>query len=129
MTPGATTPTASTSTAQATIPYRTETPVSGGRIVVAMSVTAIVLMLFVALAWYARRRGWNGSWLSGASLDKRPQDRHALQVHASRRVSVATSVHVLGYRGREYLIVESTRGSSARVVMPDSDERHTDAAL
>ncbi len=93
------------------IPYRTEAAVSGGSFAGALLTVAIVLGLLAVAAFQARRRGW----LAGLGVPAKPGPAGApdgIAVRASRRVSPATSVHVIAYQGQEYLIVESARGAS-----------------
>lgn len=106
--------------AQAAIPFRTKMPVSAGSIAFSVSITVLVLMLLIAVLVYARRRGWNGRWPSGMISTKRAEPVESIEVRATRRVSMATTAHVVLYRGREYLLVESTRGVTVAVTQLDS---------
>ena len=101
--------------AQAVIPYRTEMPISAGSIAFSVSVTVLVLVALVAAIVYARHRGWTGRLAAGMISGKRAAPDESIEVRATRRVSIATIAHVVASRGHEYLIVESTRGSTAAV--------------
>ncbi|MGC1548554.1 MAG: hypothetical protein WA777_08490 [Rhodanobacter sp.] len=103
--------------AEPVIPYRTESPVSAGTVVVAILATVFVLTALIGVLMYARRRGWVPSANPGrpsASVD-------GIQLQASRRLSMLTTAHVVAYHGHAYLIVESGRGSSATVAALGSD--------
>ena len=97
------------------IPYRTEAPISSRSIAFSAAVTVLLLVLLVAFVAYARHRGWAARWFGGMITAKRAVLNEGIEVRATRRVSIATSAHVVMYRGHEYLIVESTRGSTAAV--------------
>lgn len=91
------------------IPYRTDAPVSAGTFVVALLATACMIALLVGLLVFIRRRGW--ITLTGASRPSVAQE--GIQLQASRRLSIATTAHVLSYQGNTYLVVESSRGTQA----------------
>ena len=97
--------------APATIPYRTDAPVSTGSFAVAMLVTLCLMGLLIAGLFFARRRGW----LTLPGAVRAPTPANAIQLQASRRLSIATTAHVVSYQGRSYLVVESSRGSHAAV--------------
>jgi ABC-type enterobactin transport system permease subunit len=101
---------ASTGAASA-IPYRSSAPISTASVVTAFAITALTLAALIACIAYARRRGW----LMGMNVGKRVAHESGIEVRASRRLSMASSVHVVAYQGYEYLIVESGRGSVATV--------------
>lgn len=101
--------------AHAAIPFRTEMPISAGSIAFSVLVTMLVLIVLVAVIAYARHRSWAGRWLAGMPLTKRPTLDEGIEVCATRRLSMATSTHVVRYCGHEYLIVESARGVTAAV--------------
>ena len=102
------------------IPYRTEAPVSAGSIAFSAAITVLVLIVLVAVIAYARHRGWAARWSGGMIPAKRAVPNEGIEVRATRRVSMTTSAHVVMYRGHEYLIVESSRGSTAAVTRLDS---------
>jgi hypothetical protein len=97
--------------AQSAIPYRDAPAVSTGSLAMAMAITLLVLIALVGGAAYARRRGW--------TIGSRPRARstagEGIEVKASRRLSMATTTHVIAYRGSEYLVVETVRGTVATV--------------
>ena len=97
--------------APAAIPYRTDAPVSTGAFALALLITLCLIGLLIAALVFARRRGW--ITLPGAT--RAPASSGGIQVQTSRRLSVATTAHVVSYQGRAYLIVESSRGTSATV--------------
>jgi hypothetical protein len=98
--------------APAAIPYRTDAAVSTGSYALALLITLCLLGLLVAALLFVRRRGWI-SWSSMTRTAASPVEDIALQ--ASRRLSMGTTAYVVSYRGQAYLIVESTRGTSATV--------------
>jgi hypothetical protein len=104
-------PIAGTTAIQSTIPYRTSAPISTGSLVTALAITALVLAALVGCVAYARRRGW----LAGMGAGKRTALEGGIEVRATRRVSMATTAHVVSYRGVEYLVIESGRGCATTV--------------
>lgn len=90
----------------AAIPYRTSAPISTGSLATALAITALALAALVGCVAYARRRGW----LVGTSTEKRSAPDAGIEVRATRRVSMASTAHVVAYRGLEYLVIESGRG-------------------
>lgn len=98
------------------IPYRTSAPISMESLVTALAVTALVLAALVGCVAYARRRGW----LAGVTAGKRTAPDANIEVRATKRVSMATTAHVVVYRGLEYLVVESARGCTAKVSSLDA---------
>lgn len=103
--------------AEPAIPYRTESPVSVGTVVVAILATVFVLAALIGVLMYARRRGW----VPVANPGKPSASVEGIQLQASRRLSMLTTAHVVAYRGHAYLIVESSRGSSATVAALGGD--------
>jgi hypothetical protein len=97
--------------APAAIPYQTDAPVSMSTFALALLITLCLIGLLVAVLAYVRRRGW--ITLPGAT--RAPASSEGIQVQSSRRLSIATTAHVVSYQGRAYLIVESSRGASATV--------------
>lgn len=95
------------------IPYRTDAAVSSGTFAVALLVTLCLIGLLVAALIFIRRRGW----ITLPSAARTPTASEGIQVHASRRLSVATTAHVLSYQGQNYLVVESSRGANATVTL------------
>lgn len=91
------------------IPYRTDAAVSAGSAINALLATGALLALLIGILLYSRRRGWLPRMVRPAT----PSGATDVRVLASRRVSMATTVHVLEYRGHTYLLTESTRSTSA----------------
>jgi hypothetical protein len=98
--------------APAAIPYRTDAPVSMGAFAVAMLITLCLLGLLLAALIYVRRRGWI-AWPQTSRPVAAAEE--GIQLQASRRLSLGTSVYVVSYRGQTYLVTESSRGTSATV--------------
>lgn len=96
----------------ATIPYRTAASIPAGFLLTALVVTTLVLIVLVGCIVYARHRGW----LIGSNGKRGHSSRESAVFKTSRRLSMATTLHVVTYGGAEYLIVESTRGSVAKVL-------------
>jgi hypothetical protein len=82
-----------------------------GAFALALLITLCLIGLLVAALVYVRRRGW--ITLPGAT--RAPASSEGIQVQTSRRLSIATTAHVVSYQGHAYLIVESSRGASATV--------------
>jgi lipid-binding SYLF domain-containing protein len=105
-------------TAPAAIPYRTDAAVSVGTFATALLVTLCLIVLLVGALVFIRRRGW--ITLPGAA--RAPAASEGIQVQASRRLSIATTAHVLSYQGSTYLVVESSRGAQATVTRIEPEE-------
>lgn len=99
-------PISGASAVQSTIPYRSATTVSTESFGVALAIIVFVLIALVGGVAYARRRGW----ITGSKIRMRGTNSEGIEVRASRRLSMATTTHVVTYRGLEYLVVESARG-------------------
>jgi hypothetical protein len=93
------------------IPYRTDAPVSAGTFATALLVTLVLIALMVGALVFIRRRGW----ITLPSATRAPAAQEGIQLQASRRLSIATTAHVVSYQGNTYLVVESSRGSQATV--------------
>jgi hypothetical protein len=99
------------------IPYRTDAPVSTSTFAVALLVTLCLLALLVAALIFIRRRGW----LALPSRVRAPTTQDGIQLQASRRLSIATTAHVLSYQGNSYLVVESSRGANSTITPIGAD--------
>jgi len=104
------------------IPYRTDAPLAIGNIAFAIAVVLLALVLLVVLAYYAKRRGW----LSALSKPAATPSQNRLQLRASQRLSLHSTAHVLAYQGRDYLVIESTRQTTAVLSPLDKPEISTD---
>jgi hypothetical protein len=93
------------------IPYRTDAAVSTGTFVVALLITIVMLVLLAGLLLVARRRGW----LAMPGRIRPPATQEGIQLEASRRLSVMSAAFVVTYKGERYLVVESSRGTTATV--------------
>lgn len=107
----------------AAIPYRTDAAVSVGTFATALLVTLCLIALLVFALIFIRRRGW--ITLSGTA--RAPVASDGIQLRASRRLSMATTVHVMSYQGNTYLVVESGRGVNATVTRIESGDADEDA--
>lgn len=105
------------------IPYRTDTPVSVGTYVVALLVTACLIALLVGALIFIRRRGW----ISLPGTPRAAVAQEGIQLQASRRLSIATTAHVLSYQGNTYLVVESSRGTQATVTRVEPETQGKEA--
>lgn len=102
---------ASPTSAPSAIPYRTATSVPTGSLASALIITILVLVALVGCVVYARRRGW----LAGTGIGVRPTSGSEIDIRASRRVSLATTVHVVRCGDADYLLVETMRGTTATI--------------
>jgi hypothetical protein len=95
------------------IPYRTDAAVSAGGFA-----TALLITVLVAALVFIRRRGW----ITLPGTTRAPVASEGIQVQASRRLSIASTAHVLSYQGNTYLVVESTRGTQATVTRIEAEK-------
>jgi hypothetical protein len=93
------------------IPYRTDAPVSMGTFAMALLVTLVLLALLVVALIFIRRRGW----LPRAGQAHSASAQEGIQLQASRRLSMASTAHVVSYRGQTFFVVESGRGTNVAV--------------
>jgi hypothetical protein len=93
------------------IPYRTDAPVSMGTFAVALLITLCLMALLVVALVFIRRRGW----ITLPGTARTPAASEGIQLQASRRLSMTTTAHVVSYQGDVYMVVESSRGSTASV--------------
>jgi hypothetical protein len=105
------------------IPYRTDAPVSAGTFAVALLVALCLIALLVFVLFFIRRRGW----ISLPSVARNQPSQEAIQLRASRRLSMMTTAHVVSYGSSTYLIVESGRGSQASISRMDRSQQGEDA--
>jgi len=94
------------------IPYRTSAPVSTGTFAFALLATVLLLAAMLGGLLLARRRGWI---TPSAKKRSDPQAKN-IELIASRRLSAATTAHLVACRGQSYLVVESLRGSTATLL-------------
>ena len=94
------------------IPYRTSAPVSTGTFVFALLATVLLLAAMVGGLLLARRRGW----ITASAKKRNGAQAENIELIASRRLSVATTAHLVACRGQSYLVVESLRGSTATLL-------------
>lgn len=84
-----------------------------GAFAAAMLITLCLLGLLVAALMYVRRRGWI-AWPQASRPAAAAEE--GIQLQASRRLSLGTTVHVVSYRGQAYLVTECSRGTNATVM-------------
>lgn len=101
------------------IPYRADTPVATGELAWAMTAVAAALVVLVLLAVVLRRRGLLRGLPGG--LRGMPEGDVAVHALASRRLSRATTVHLVEADGVRYLITESVRACAMHPVRPGSE--------
>jgi hypothetical protein len=93
------------------IPYRTDAAVSIGTFVTTLLVTVVMLVLLTGLLLLARQR----RWLAMPARIRPPAAQEGIQLEASRRLSGTSTAYVVSHEGKHYLIVESSRGTTATV--------------
>lgn len=95
--------------ASSPIPYRTAAPVSTGTFAFALLATVLLLVVLVGGLLVARKRGWTAA----SAIKRNGMPAESIELIASRRLSAATTAHLVACRGHSYLVVESLRGASA----------------
>lgn len=99
----AATPSAAAVTA---IPFRKSAAVSGSEVFGVLMTTLLVLAVFSALAWYARKRGWFDRWVG--RMPSSAEVKRNLAVAEVLRVSRKTTVYRIRDGEREFLLAESS---------------------
>ncbi len=97
--------------AHAAIPYRVSSPVSSSSIATAFAVTGLMLVVIIGCVLYARRRGW----IPGG-VQSNQADASGIEVKSSKRVSVSSTIHLIGYRGNDYFLLESRKGFQSTLI-------------
>lgn len=88
------------------IPFRQQQATDVESIAVALGVTALVLVAFVAAAWIGRQRGW---WLRWSVEPSAVADDSALVVEQVLSISRETRVFVLRRGDQRWLLSEGSR--------------------
>lgn len=73
----------------------------------ALLVLVLLLAACLALAWYARKRGWLMRWTVAAAQPGAPA-RKAMRVEQFLRLSPKTRMYRVSDSGRQYLVIESS---------------------
>ena len=106
---------AATAPTDPAIPYRTTPAVPAGSLASSLAIVGAVLVALIVAAAYARRRGW----MAKLGVSAKPSSIDGIQVNASCRLSMSSTAYVLRYKGKEFLVVESARGTNATVTNMD----------
>ena len=91
------------------IPFRQQQATDVESIALALGVTALVLVAFVAAAWIGRQRGWWRRWSVAPSAIA---DETTLVVEQVLPVSRETRVFVLRRGDQRWLLSESSRATA-----------------
>jgi len=91
------------------IPFRQQQATDVESIALALGVTALVLVAFVAAAWIGRQRGWWRRWSVAPSA---VADDSGLVVEQVLSVSRETRVFVLRRGEERWLLAESARSTA-----------------
>lgn len=101
------TPSTPAKTAQAApIPFRESSPTSTPQVVGLLTTTLLLLGIFYAVAWYARKAGWLDRWIG-----PRPQagdKTRQLAVLERLMISRKTTLYRVRHGDREFLLAESS---------------------
>ena len=110
--------------ASSEIPYRHPDASNVAGILTSYGVTALLLITLVGSLLYARRRGW----IAGGVVRNHEDMSRKIRIVTSQRISTLSTTHVVRYENRNYMIVESTRGSMATLVPLALESQELDAA-
>lgn len=91
------------------IPFRQQQSTDVESVALALGVTALVLVAFVAAAWIGRQRGW---WRRWSVAPAAVSDDAALVVEQVVSVSRETRVFVLRRGDQRWLLSESSRATA-----------------
>ena len=91
------------------IPFRQQQATDVESVALALGVTALVLVAFVAAAWLGRQRGWWRRWSVAPSA---VADDSALVVEQVLSISRETRVFVLRRGHQRWLLSESARATA-----------------
>ncbi|MBD9477412.1 hypothetical protein [Pseudoxanthomonas sp. PXM02] len=111
---------------QSPIPYRAEATISSGELTSTLVATILLLAAFLALALYAKKRGWLQKLTTLGSVGQTGK-RGRFQVSA-QRISRMTTVYRIEDGARAWLVVESTGQIAVSAIADTEVEEGTHGA-
>lgn len=105
------------------IPFRTDASISMDRFTVAMLMVSLALAALIFCIYLARRKGWLDGKFASVNRHANQAAKTGVEIRSSKRISMATTVHVVAYREREFIVIESGRGVSSHITQLDGTER------
>lgn len=93
-------------TPSASIPFRSDTAISFPEAGSVLAVALLLLAIFYALIWYAKRAGWLNRWVSRRSASS--NDVRKLAILERLVVSRKTVIYRIADGEQEYILVESS---------------------
>lgn len=105
-----------TVTSSEPIPFRKDSVTNTPEVFSLLVTTLLLVSIFAALAWYARRRGWLDRWV-GPKLHPTIQNKKII-VLETLRLSQKTTLYRVCNGDNEFLLAESSM--HIQFAMPDS---------
>ena len=88
------------------IPFRKDSVANTPEVFGLLVTTILLVSVFAALAWYARRRGWLDRWVGPKPQSVSPDKK--IIVLETQRISQKTTLYRISNGGSEFLLAESS---------------------
>ena len=88
------------------IPFRKEGITNAPEVFGLLVTTVLLVSLFAALAWFARRQGWLDRWVGPKPASQ--SDKKKIAVLGMQRLSQKTTLYRIASGDSEYLLAESS---------------------
>ncbi len=99
-------PDSATTTSKQPIPFRKEGITNTPEVFGLLVTTLLLVSIFAALTWFARRQGWLDRWVGPKPNAK--NDKKKMVVLEVQRISQKTTLYRIGTGDEEYLLAESS---------------------
>lgn len=100
--------------------FRESSVVSGSEVASIFLITALLLVSFSALAFYAKRNGWLLRIFGKSEMLSSKSEQ--LKISDTMRISKHTTLHKISNCGCEFILIESTVNTSVHsTIMPNID--------
>ncbi|MGH8050435.1 MAG: hypothetical protein ACREPB_07245 [Arenimonas sp.] len=99
-------PVSATTTSKQPIPFRKEGITNTPEVFGLLVTTLLLVAIFAAIAWFARRQGWLDRWVGPKPHAQ--SDKNKIAVLEVQRVSQKTTLYRISSGDDEYLLAESS---------------------
>ena len=99
-------PIPTTTTSKQSIPFRKEGITNTPEVFGLLVTTVLLVAIFAALAWFARRQGWLDRWVGAKPFAQSDKDK--LKLLEFQRISQKTTLYRISSGDEEYLLAESS---------------------
>ncbi|MGH8108400.1 MAG: hypothetical protein ACREO1_06745 [Arenimonas sp.] len=113
---------AATTTSSQPIPFRKDSVTNTPEVFGLLVTTILLVSVFAALTWYARRRGWLDRWV-GPKPQVASQNKKIV-VLETQRISQKTTLYRISNGDSEFLLAESSMQIQFAKQYPNSEPNH-----